>query len=64
MKTNAIEGRWKELKGEVKRKWGLLTDNQIRQIEGSQERLIGAIQRRYGLTRHEAEKEVRSWLGR
>ncbi|MDW3204761.1 MAG: CsbD family protein [Alphaproteobacteria bacterium] len=64
MNSDILEGRWKELKGEVKRKWGQLTDDQIHQIEGSHDRLIGAIQRSYGLTRHEAEKEVRSWLGR
>lgn len=64
MNSDIIEGRWKELKGEVRRKWGQLTDDQISRIEGNQDRLIGAIQHSYGLTRHEAEKEVRSWLGR
>lgn len=64
MNSDTIEGRWKELRGKVKEKWGQLTDDQLREIDGSHDRLIGAIQKSYGLSRAEAEREIDNWLKR
>lgn len=61
MNEDVIKGNWKQLKGNVQKKWGELTDDDLDRIEGSREALVGRIQERYGKTKDEAESEVRDW---
>ena len=35
MDWNRVEGNWKQFKGQVKEKWGNLTDDDLDKIEGS-----------------------------
>jgi uncharacterized protein YjbJ (UPF0337 family) len=58
MKSDILEGKWKQLKGEVKIWWGRLTDDDLDQIAGSKDKLIGKLQERYGYARDQAEKEA------
>lgn len=58
MNTETLKGNWKQWKGQMKKQWGKLTDNDIRQAEGSYDRLVGKIQSRYGYKLEEARKEV------
>ena len=61
MNWDQIEGKWKQMKGSVKQKWGKLTDDDLDVIAGKQEQLAGRIQERYGITKEEAAKQVREW---
>jgi uncharacterized protein YjbJ (UPF0337 family) len=61
---NQIKGNWKQFKGEVKKQWGDLTDDELDQIEGDRDKLIGLIQERYGEAQHEVERQVDEWLSR
>jgi uncharacterized protein YjbJ (UPF0337 family) len=61
MNWDVIEGKWKQLKGGVKARWGKLTDNDLEQIQGNREKLVGKVQERYGHNREKAEKEVDEW---
>lgn len=61
MNKDDMKGKWKQVKGEAKQKWGKLTDDDLTQVEGSRDKLVGKIQERYGKTREEAEKEVDNW---
>ncbi len=61
MNKDIFEGHWKTVKGQVKEKWGKLTDNDITSIEGKRDRLLGAIQKTYGYTKERAEKELSQW---
>lgn len=58
MNWDQIEGKWKQMSGKVKVKWGKLTDNDIDVIAGREEQLIGKIQERYGIAKEEAQKQV------
>lgn len=58
MNRDILEGKWKQLKGEVKQQWGRLTDDDVDRIEGNYDELVGRIQERYGYSREEAEEEV------
>ena len=51
-------GGWNTLKGELKRKWGVLTDDDLTQIGGNIEKLIGTVQQKTG----EARESVKQWL--
>lgn len=58
MNTDQVKGKFKQLSGEIKRKWGQITDDDLRQAQGSMEKLVGKIQERSG-DRREA---IEAWL--
>ena len=59
---NVLAGKWSQLKGDIKRKWGKITDDELNQIEGHKDKLIGKIQERYGHTKEKAKEEVDQFL--
>ncbi|MAH05815.1 MAG: hypothetical protein CL561_09675 [Alphaproteobacteria bacterium] len=61
MNKDILEGNWKQFKGEAKKKWGKLTNDDLDQLDGDREKLLGLIQENYGHTREEAEKEIDEW---
>jgi uncharacterized protein YjbJ (UPF0337 family) len=61
MNWEQLEGKWKELRGSVKTRWGKLTDSDLDVIDGRREQLIGLIQQRYGIAKEAAEKQVNEW---
>lgn len=58
MNWDQVEGKWKQYKGEMKEKWGKLTDDDLDVIEGRRQQLVGKIQEYYGYARDEAEKQA------
>ncbi len=58
MNKEEMKGKWNQLKGEVKKQWGKLTDDDLARIEGNRDILVGKIQELYGKTKEEAEREV------
>jgi len=62
MNTDQLGGKWKQMKGSVKEKWGKLTDDDINVINGREDQLVGRIQERYGIEKEEARKQVDEWL--
>ncbi len=61
MNWDRVEGKWKELKGSVKERWGKLTDDDLNVIGGKKDQLVGHIQERYGIAKDEAQKQVDEW---
>lgn len=61
MNQDRIEGKWKEIKGKLKERWGRLTDDDLDVIAGRRDQLLGRIQQRHGLAKEEAERQVRDW---
>ena len=61
MNWDQIAGNWKQFKGQVRERWGKLTDDELDQVEGRREVLLGKIQEKYGITREEAEKELKDF---
>lgn len=53
-----LAGKWNEIKGQVKKKWGALTDQDLTEAQGNVERLVGVIQRKTGEGRQSIEKYV------
>ena len=62
MNWDQVEGKWKQMKGSVRQKWGKLTDSDYEQIAGSRDKFLGRLQERYGYTRDKAEKELDEWM--
>ncbi len=61
---DVLEGKWKQVRGQVKQQWGRLTDNQLDRIKGRTEELVGLLQENYGYTQERAQKEVDDFVQR
>jgi len=57
-----LKGKWSELKGKAKKKWGKLTDDDLMVISGQKEKLVGVLQTKYGYAKEKAEEEYKSFL--
>lgn len=62
MNNERLEGMWKQLTGQVKEKWGKLTDDDLTMIAGKRDQFVGKVQERYGIAKEQAESEVEDWL--
>ncbi len=62
MNWDQVEGKWKEMKGSVKQKWGKLTDDDLNYINGSRDQFLGRLQQRYGIAKEQAQEQLDSWL--
>jgi len=58
MNWDRIAGHWKEFRGNVKEKWGKLTDDDVEVIAGKREQLAGRLQAAYGVAKDEAERQI------
>lgn len=61
MNEEILRGKWTQLKGNVQKQWGKLTDDDLDLIEGNAKILVGKLQERYGMTKEEAEKQVEKY---
>jgi len=57
-----LKGKWNDLKGDIRTRWGKITDDDLTQIQGRVEIMIGKLQERYGYKREQAEKEINDFL--
>ena len=64
MNWDQVQGKWKQMKGEVMQTWGKLTEDEVDRAAGSREKLEGLIQEKYGSTKEEARDEVDKWMAR
>ena len=62
MNADVLKGKWMQLKGTVKEKWGDLTDDDLDRVSGNVDRLIGLVQERYGYQKEEAKRQVDAFL--
>ena len=51
-----LEGHWTELKGQIRERWGQLSEDELQQAHGDAEQLIGVIQQKTGQSRAEIEE--------
>lgn len=50
-----LQGRWHEVKGKLRERWGQLSEEELQGSDGNVEQLIGLIQRKTGETREQIE---------
>lgn len=61
MNAEQIKGQWKQIKGEIRKQWGKLTNDELDRIAGEKDVLVGTLQKKYGITKEEAEKQVKNF---
>jgi len=62
MNRERIAGRWKQLKGIARQRWGRLTGDYSGVVAGKREHMLGGIQAAYGITKEVDAKQLAEWL--
>jgi len=56
---NIVSGKWTEIKGEIQKSWGKLTDNELEQTKGDMKAIGGLLQQKYGEAQDSFGKTLR-----
>lgn len=57
-----LQVNWTELKSNLRKRWGKITDDDLSQINGNAEELVRVLRKRYGYGKAQAEIEISQWL--
>ena len=57
MNTQIAEGSLKDLKGDLKKTWAKLTDDDLTYLDGGIDQIVGKVQKAYGFTKERATEE-------
>lgn len=58
MNKEQLEGAWEQLKGQSRKIWAELTDDDVQKAQGSAEKLIGTIQSKFGETKEKIMEKL------
>ena len=59
MNKEQASGKFNQLKGQIKKTWGKLTDDDIALYEGNAEEFFGKVEEKYGIDKETAEKRLK-----
>lgn len=63
MNNQISEGKWKEIKGEIRKNWGEISLDELEKTRGNLDKIAGKIQKKYGESIDEVRKKINSLLG-
>ncbi len=58
MERLQIKGKWNQIKGGLKQKYGELTDDDLNYVEGKEDELLGRLQEKTGKTKEQLIDEI------
>ncbi len=61
MNNDQLEGKWKQVKGEFKQKYGNLTDDDVTYSEGKFDEMMGRLQEKTGKGKEDLKSEIENW---
>ncbi|MFL0353719.1 CsbD family protein [Xanthomarina sp. GH4-25] len=61
MNKDQLEGKWKQVKGDFKQKYGKLTDNDLTYAEGKFDEMLGKLQEKTGKKKEDLKNEIENW---
>jgi uncharacterized protein YjbJ (UPF0337 family) len=64
MSNSNLEGKWTEIKGEIKTMWGNLTGDELESTKGNLESIVGLIQQKYGAAKDDVSERVKAVFGK
>jgi uncharacterized protein YjbJ (UPF0337 family) len=62
LNADVFKGKWGQFKGELKREWGKITDDDLTQIEGNYDKFLGKVQERYGAQKDDIAGWADKWF--
>ena len=64
LNQNILKGKWTEIKGEVQKAWGKLTNDELEQTKGDLTAIKGLIQQKYGKTQDDYQTKLTDIVSR
>ncbi|MCJ7466680.1 MAG: CsbD family protein [Maribacter sp.] len=61
MNSDQLEGKWKQVKGKFKQKYGELTDNDLTYSKGKFDEMLGRLQEKTGKQKQQLKEEIENW---
>ncbi len=61
---NVLKGSWKQVKGEMQRLWGNITNDEWDKAQGNATALAGLVRKKYGLSQTEVESKFNDIFSR
>ncbi|WP_149276221.1 CsbD family protein [Pareuzebyella sediminis] len=61
MNKDQLEGKWKQVKGEFKQKYGNVTDDDATYAEGKFDEMLGRLQEKTGKNKEALKEEIENW---
>jgi uncharacterized protein YjbJ (UPF0337 family) len=55
---DTIKGKWLEIKGDLQKTWGKLTDDELEKTKGEMKSISGLVRQRYGDAKENYEDKV------
>lgn len=64
MNNDTIKGKWLEIKGDIQKAWGNLTDDELEKTKGDMRSIQGLIQQKYGKAKEDYQTKLTDIFGR
>lgn len=64
MNKDIIAGKWKEIKGDLRKAWGNVTDDEWEKTKGDATAIAGILQQKYGFAKEDASDKVGKFMER
>lgn len=63
MNQDIFEGKFDQIKGDIEKTWGKVTDDELKQASGSIHKFMGFLQEKFGVGKDEASKFAKKHFG-
>ena len=64
MNWDQLKGNWKQIKGDMIKEWGKLTNDDFDVINGDRVKLEGKLQEAYGIGKEDAQTRIDTFIKR
>lgn len=61
MNKEQMSGQFEQIKGEIKKTWGKLTDDEVLLYNGKQDLFFGKVKEKYGIAKEAAEQRIKEF---
>ena len=62
MNKEIWDGKWDQIKGEIRSNWAELTEDDLEQVKGDSQTLLGIIKERYGEKKEALKEDYDQWM--
>ncbi|RMB63230.1 CsbD family protein [Dokdonia sinensis] len=61
MNSTELEGKWNQIKGDFKQKYGKVTDDDTKFADGKFDEMLGRLQEKTGKAKEDLKNEIEKW---